>query len=377
MRPRGVPGAAFLLVVLVSLLSAFSFPAGAAGSPATVREVRYWSSRAYTRVVVELDRSTSYVHNRLKSPDRLYIDFKGTEAAENAQKNIAVKDGLLRRVRSSQYDDRTVRVVLDLAEVEHVKVFELSDPPRVVIDVFGKPETMRKHRVVLDPGHGGKDPGAIGPGRLMEKDVVLDVARRVKHILERRKHYEVFLTRDGDRFLSLEERTVLANKKGADLFVSVHANANRSRRLRGLETYLLNWTDDREAMKVAARENRITLKRMEERRSEVGLILASLELQNKRDESLKLAHFIQDSTLDSLTSRYARVEDNGVKQALFYVLFGAHMPSVLVEISYITNREEAARLRTASYREQLARGIARGIEEYFTKPAAPNTFARR
>ncbi|GAB4388407.1 MAG: N-acetylmuramoyl-L-alanine amidase [Thermodesulfovibrionales bacterium] len=335
-----------------------------------VRDVRYWSYPDYTRVVLELSGPADFTRNRLSSPPRLYLDLKGGRLGKGLGADLRVSDGILKRIRASQFDSRTVRVVLDLGNAASFEVFSLEDPSRIVIDVFGASSVARPRKVVLDAGHGGKDPGAIGPGGLMEKDVVLDVALKVKEILSD-KGYEVVLTRDSDRFLSLEERTVIANREDADLFVSIHANANRKRDVKGIETYLLNWTDDEEAVKVAARENAISVKRMHEARSELGVILASLELQNKRDESLKLAHLVQGSMVTSIDGRYGGVVDNGVKQALFYVLFGARMPSVLVEVSYITNYEEASRLGQKSYRWHLARGIASGIEGYFS-PDVPN-----
>ncbi len=357
-----------------------------AGATCKVQSVRHWSSDDYSRVVVDVSGNAVYKVNRLKNPDRLYVDINQSEAAPDACGDIEVRDGLLKRVRAAQFDSDTVRVVLDVMSMNSYKVFQLNDPPRLVIDVYGDEAPSRDtappvpvftaKRVVLDPGHGGKDPGASSYG-LQEKRIVLDISRRVKRILDKKGGYEVILTRDNDTFLSLEERTVFANTKKADLFVSIHVNANTKRSVRGLETYMLNFTDDEEAMKVAARENKISLKRMKETRSEVGAILASLELQNKRDESLKLANYIQESMVSNVKGKYSRIKDHGVRQALFYVLFGAHMPSVLVEASYITNREEAIRLKSARYREYLARGIADGIEEYLKKSEPVQEVARR
>lgn len=362
-------------LLALALVLALAVSGTAAAQSVEVRDVRHWSYPDYTRVVLELSGPARFTKNRLSGPPRLYLDLKGSLLGEGLGTDLKVSDGILRRVRASQFDRDTVRVVLDLGKSDSFEVFRLDDPARIVIDVFGA-SSRAVRKVVIDAGHGGKDPGAIGPGRLMEKDVVLDIARRAKEILQG-KGYEVVLTRDSDRFLTLEERTVIANREGADLFVSIHANANRRRNVRGLETYLLNWTDDEEAVKVAARENAISVKRMHEARSEVGVILASLELQNKRDESLKLAHLVQGSMVSSLDGRYRGVVDKGVKQALFYVLFGARMPSVLVEVSYITNYEEAKRLRQKSYRWQLAHGIASGIEGYFERALPPANLAKR
>jgi N-acetylmuramoyl-L-alanine amidase len=345
-----------------------------------VNSVRQWSSDIYSRVVVDVSGEVTYDSKRLENPDRLYIDIHGSVVVPDACGSVKVSDGLLRGIRTAQYDDDTVRVVLDLGSMESYKIFTLDDPSRLVIDIYGKTVSQpapvfSAKRIVLDPGHGGKDPGAMRGG-VKEKNVVLDIAKRVKLDLEK-KGYEVVLTRDSDKYLSLEERTVLANKKQADLFVSIHVNANNDKRVSGLETYLLNFTDNEEANRVAARENKISVRRMQQARSELGVILASLELQNKRDESVKLANYVQEAVVSTIGRRYRGVRDNGVRQALFYVLVGARMPSILVETSYITNNNEGRRLRSATYRTYLAHGIAKGIEDYFEGISPVQRVAKR
>jgi N-acetylmuramoyl-L-alanine amidase len=368
------------VLVLFAALSASS-----PGEGAQVEGIRNWSYQDYSRVVIDLSGPASFEKNSLMNPPRLYIDLKYSTMAQDMEHALPVGDGILRNIRAAQYDDDTVRVVLDLERIKDYKVFQLTDPYRLVVDVYGGaagtegyavPVQRKIKRVVIDPGHGGHDPGAIGPGGLQEKDVVLEIARELKEVLEA-EDYEVFLTRDSDVYLTLEERTIFANRKDADLFVSIHANASPKSSAKGLETYMLNWTDDEEAQKVAARENSITLKRMKQARSDIGLILASLELQNKRDESLKLAHYVQRSMVSALKGRYGGVENHGVKQALFYVLFGAKMPSVLVEVSYISNPVEATRLQKKPYRQHLAQGIASGVKAYFTSAPSPETVAKR
>jgi N-acetylmuramoyl-L-alanine amidase len=361
------------LLFLMALASA----ALAVGPVATVDGIRCKSANGHTRVVVDLSSSASFEYKRINGPDRLFIDFKRSAMGKGVKRKIALGDGLLRGIRASQYSFDTVRVVLDLEKVNGLKVHRLTGPPRVVVDVYGDRPGVSTRRVVLDAGHGGRDPGAIGPGGIKEKDIVLDVARRVKRLLEKEVGYEVFLTRSRDVYLDLEKRTTIANRKKADLFVSIHLNANRRRSAKGLETYLLNWTDNEEAIRVAARENMISERRMRQARSEVGVILASLSLQNKKEESFKLAHYVQDSMIASLERKYGRVEDHGVKHALFYVLVGAEMPSVLVEGSFITNYQEARRLRTKTYREYLARGIAAGIKTYFARSGPVQEIAQR
>jgi N-acetylmuramoyl-L-alanine amidase len=385
MRERRGIAAVLLFIAGVFLL----VPSGVRGSSPerAVKGIRYHSSREYTRVVMELSTSANYAVNRLRNPERLYVDLKHATLTDSSERVLAVSDGRVRKIRPAQFDDDTVRVVVDLEGASSYKIFRLHDPPRVVMDIFpgsarsssrvSVPKVWGVKHVVLDAGHGGKDPGAIGPGGIREKTVVLDIARRVKKILEAKGGYRVSLTRNRDRYLSLEERTAYANAKKADLFVSVHANANRSRRLRGVETYFLNFTNNEESLKVAARENKISLKRMKQARSEEAVILASLQLQFQRDESLNLANFIQSSMISQLRKRYSRVTDKGVKQALFYVLVGAKMPSALVEVSYVTNLDEARRLKSATYRQSIARGIADGIATYFDKAAPLPKIAKR
>ncbi len=339
-----------------------------------VRGIRHWSSPEYTRVVIDLSGSVEFSSNRLREPDRIYFDLKNSRLKKEIKTTLPVGDGLLKSVRAGQFDPHTVRVVLDLEKITDLNTFVLDNPTRLVIDVHGvgiakKPEvTVVKRRVVIDPGHGGHDPGAIGRNGLYEKDVVLDIALKLRGILLANPLNEVFLTRETDRYISLEERTAIANRKNADLFVSIHVNASPLRRVNGIETYLLNWTNDEEAMRVAARENMITLKKMREMQRNMdtlGMILNDLSRDNKRNESIRLANYIQKSMISILNneSRYNRI-DLGVKQALFYVLFGARMPSVLVEVSFISNPQEEKLLSYESYRLQIAKAIAKGLDTY-------------
>jgi N-acetylmuramoyl-L-alanine amidase len=350
-------------------------PASSIASEKTdVKGIRYWSSPGYTRVVIDLSSPADFSTNRLSDPDRVYFDLKNSRLKKEIKTSLPVGDGLLKAIRAGQFDARTVRVVLDLEKIKDFHSFILDEPTRLVIDVNGveaakKPETsVVRRRVVIDPGHGGHDPGAVGPKGLYEKDVVLDIALKLKEILLTDPLNEVFLTRETDRFVSLEERTAMANRKNADFFVSIHANANPVRRVKGIETYLLNWTNDEEAMRVAARENKISLKKMREmhrKMDTLGMILNDLSRDSKRNDSIKLANYIQQSMVTTLNneSSYKRI-DLGVKQALFYVLFGARMPSVLVEVSFISNPQEEQLLSDESYRMQIAKAIAKGLNTY-------------
>lgn len=362
-------------LLLLFFLFFFTAPPVAAQKKG-VKGIRFWTSPGYTRVVVDLSGPVEFSKNRLFNPDRLFFDLKHSVISKEVKKSLHVGNGMLKAVRAGQFNSDTVRVVLDLEEVSDFNAFILDDPSRLVIDVYGKGEVRKpeepavKRRIVIDPGHGGHDPGAIGPKKLREKDVVLDIALKLKKILSEDPMNEVSLTRERDVYLSLEERTAIANSRNADLFVSIHANASPKRAARGIETYLLNWTNDEEAMRVAARENKISLKRMKEMQKQLDVlefIKGDLMRANKRNESIKLAHHVQRALVSNLDIYSDRnVIDLGVKQALFYVLLGATMPSVLVEVSFISNPIEEKLLSRTSYRMQIAEAIAAGLNKYMT-----------
>jgi N-acetylmuramoyl-L-alanine amidase len=225
---------------------------------------------------------------------------------------------------------------------------------------------MIRRTVVLDAGHGGHDPGAVGPSGLYEKNVALDIAIRVKQIIKKtHPSYEVILTRETDVFIPLPQRAEIANKHNADLFLSVHANASTNRKARGIETYFLNSTNSEETLKIAARENAVSLKKMRQDQSELGVILTSLGSEHKRIESVKVAGNIQKTMSSTVTRKYPQTADHGVKWAPFYVLVGARMPASLVEVSFISNRDEEKLLKTEAYRQMIAQSLAEGIHKYF------------
>jgi N-acetylmuramoyl-L-alanine amidase len=211
--------------------------------------------------------------------------------------------------------------------------------------------------IMVDAGHGGKDPGARGFG-LQEKDVNLRMALILGKALKA-KGFRVLYTRTTDDFLPLEERTSMANAKKADLFLSVHCNALSDASMHGFETYSLNLAKTPDAVRVAARENSVSDKNI----SDLQMILTDLMLTSKIKESVALARGVHKSGLGALRSRW-NVADNGTREAPFYVLMGAKMPAVLMEIGYITNKTEAARLAGDAYLKALAGGIAEGIVAY-------------
>jgi N-acetylmuramoyl-L-alanine amidase len=216
-------------------------------------------------------------------------------------------------------------------------------------------------RIVVDAGHGGQDPGAIGRRGLQEKDVTLDMARRLAAELKR-DGFEVVLTRGDDRFVSLGGRTQLANGAHGDLFVSLHANANPRRNRTGIETYVLNMTDDRYAVRLAARENGADA--ADEGGGDVRRILTDLNAKASAGSSRRLAEAIQRQLCAAVRTRFGDARDLGVKSALFHVLLGARMPAVLVETGFISNPAEEKRLATPEYRAEVARAVARAVHDF-------------
>jgi N-acetylmuramoyl-L-alanine amidase len=215
-------------------------------------------------------------------------------------------------------------------------------------------------KIVIDPGHGGHDTGTIGPNGLEEKDLVLDVSRRLGKLLQTRLGAEVIYTRRDDTFIPLETRTAIANQEAADLFVSVHANSSHDPDARGVETYYLNFTSSPEALEVAARENAVSEKSIHELQD----LVKKIALKEKIEESQEFAADVQRSLHSGLAAKNPGLRDRGVKKAPFIVLIGANMPSILAEISFVSNPGDERRLETADYRRKIAESLYRGIAKY-------------
>jgi N-acetylmuramoyl-L-alanine amidase len=367
-----------------------------------VKDIRHWSTPNYTRVVFDLENPVKYEHHLLKAdpdnkkPRRIYLDLDGACVTPGTDRQIDIKDGLLKGARAAQYTKDVVRVVLDMESVGEYKVFHLHDPFRIVVDVrrqedvvvkkepepalnkrpvrkgFRKAEVPDKtaslakqlglnvRRIVIDPGHGGKDPGCNLSGGIREKNIVLSIARILAKKIKEKIGCEVVLTRDKDTFISLEQRTAIANMQKADLFVSLHINAHKNGNIWGLETYFLNMATDERAVMVAARENATSEKNI----SDLQTILNDLMLNTKIHESSRLAHEVQKGMFSHIQKSYKRAKSLGVKQAPFYVLIGAQMPAILVETGFLTNPTEKKRLMSRKYQENVAEGICEGIDAY-------------
>ena len=372
----------------------------AAGKPeASLQQVRYWCSAKYTRVVFDLDRQVEHQVGRLekddsaKRPARIYVDLLNTLGSKDVAANMELAEGPVRSIRSGRFDKSTTRLVLDLRHAEDYNVFQLEEPFRIVLDLWWKKDGRGQEGagagqgskdaskakaphlplVVIDPGHGGRDPGAVGRSGLKEKDVALGVAVYVKNILEGQKKAKVILTRDRDQFLPLERRAWIANSKDADVFVSIHANAHPSRSVSGVETYYLDNTTDRAAMRVAALENATP----EKKGDDLSRILIDLRCNVNASESNQLARKMQTAVVEKVQQKgYKGTRDLGAKGSLFYVLIGAHMPSILVEVAFLTNPSEEKRLATRDYQKALAEGIARGITDYLGQRGHADLLAR-
>ncbi len=365
-------------------------------------------------------------------PQRLYIDFDKSKLSKKIKSIIPINDDLLVDARAGQFTLESVRVVVDIKSFKTYKIFSLNNPFRIILDIWGsetarepamarvskghspedhhafsKPKipllhkgnskiTLKKgkensknvriapsalakqlalgvNRIIIDPGHGGKDFGASGIVKgVYEKDITLAIAKKLAVRLREELHCEVILTRTTDRYLTLEERTALANTKNADLFISIHCNAAKNHDAYGIETFFLNLATDDDSIMVAARENATSTKNI----SDLQSILSDLMQNAKVNESSRLAASIQDDVCRELGKKYNEIKNKGVKKAPFYVLLGAQMPSVLVETSFLSNERECRRLTSSEYQTRICDAIADGVARY-VKDTNPTAFYER
>lgn len=364
--------------------------------PSLIRldKIQHWSGSDYTRVALYTDAPVSYEQHavsanpKTQQAAKIYLDLKDCQISPKIGEKIRVMDTILQSIHVERKEGGRAQIVLESGSIERYRVFSLSDPCRLIVDVKGKnspqeevcpappprsapadaPSLARQlclgvKKIVLDPGHGGKDKGATSPHNIFEKDITLAVAKELKAVLEAEIGCEVVLTRTRDRYLSLEERTAIANAQRADLFVSIHTNANENRSLHGTETYFLNLSKDKESARVAAFENATSTKKL----SDLETILHDLMLNTKINESARLAGQVQSQLVGKLQAQYDGIRDLGIKQAPFYVLLGAEMPSILIETAFITNPREERLLKDRKFQENLARAIAGGIESYIQR----------
>ncbi len=363
-----------------------------------LERIRHWNSNEYTRVVLDLSSKSGYNDFLLKpnseqgTPYRLVVDLKETMVIPDVSETLKIRDGILEQIRSGQNRKNKARVVLEIQDLEDYRIFTLPDPYRIVVDIYApeqkesiqerqkqarkkqKPievgDKRKKHsdslveqlglnieKVMIDPGHGGDDPGAVH-NNIYEKDINLRLAKILGKILQD-KGFEVAYTRKTDKSIPLEERTAIANSARADLFLSLHVNAHKVRRVRGFEVYYLNLAKDEESVRVAARENSVSTKKI----SDLQVILTDLMLNSKIEESSNLAETVQKKVIN-YGDQFYDLENRGVRSAPFYVLMGAKMPSILVEAGYVTNPRDRDNLQSYKYLKRLAWGISKAVTAY-------------
>jgi N-acetylmuramoyl-L-alanine amidase len=335
-------------------------PASAAGR--VVRAVRTAPASRGTEVVIELAGEPRFSTFPLYDPFRLAVDIE-TDAplAAPVERTASPKDAPAPAVVLQA----SATAPKPAAEV--VRTATLPPPPEpATITSHGDYSLARQlglgiSRIVIDPGHGGHDPGAQANG-ITEADLVLDIALRLEKLLQAQPGVEVVLTRRTDTFIPLEERTAIANREGADLFLSIHANASKRAAARGIETFILNFATNPDAEATAARENASSAQAM----GTLPSIVKAIALNNKLAESRELADAVQASLAHRLraTSPTTGLRDLGVKQAPFVVLIGAQMPSVLAEVSFLTNKSDAALLKKSAYRERVAQALSEAVLKY-------------
>jgi len=329
---------------------------------------------------------------RLSQPERLVIGLPETRLPPQwTQYNVPVSDGRLLMIQVTQNQAKMVQVTLALRAMQDYRIAMQSAPHRVTVELLdtvttvppsartaqksppraspiepSAPATLapRAHRmpvICIDPGHGGHDPGALGPTGLEEKTVVLQVAKELRQLIQQEMpQYRVVLTRDQDIFVPLAERARMANEQQAQVFISIHANSSPHREASGIETWYLSFAASARAKKIAARENMMS----EQQLSTLELILRDLHETDRINQSAVLAQSTQSALAEHMAAHYPGVLPRGVEGAPFAVLHRTTMPSVLVETAFISNPQEEARLRTTQYQRALAKGMLRGLRQF-------------
>ncbi len=384
----------FALKSLIATLMCWVCVVGEVMAVSVVTNARLWDAPDHSRLVFELSAQVEHQVMMLPNPDRLVLDLKNASQKAGFE-HIDLSGSPIKRIRSARRNGDDLRVVLDLKESVKPKSFLLKPNAqygdRLVIDLYPKsakakqskpaisvmPDTQRDIIVVIDPGHGGEDPGAIGPGRVKEKDVVLAISQALAEDINRKKGFRAYLTRERDYYIRLRDRTAIARKKNADLLVSVHADAFIKAQANGASVFAIS---HRGATSEAAR----WLARKENAADLIGGVggvsledkddvLASVLLDLSSTASLKASLGVGDHVLKSL-GRVARLHKRNVQQAGFVVLKSPDIPSILVETGFISNPAESRRLKTRKYQRQIADSISTGVESFFEKTPPPGTY---
>jgi N-acetylmuramoyl-L-alanine amidase len=332
-----------------------------------IKQIRVAQTQpSVTRVVCDLAAPVEVTAARLSNPSRLLVEFRSagkptnhspTDNPKGAELSAPSSTGSAREpVTSTPSQELAKAAPASAPAVGAPRAAKLNKTgDRTLVRVLG----LKLGRVVIDPGHGGHDTGTIGPTGVMEKDIVLDIAKRLATLITEHLGAEVIYTRNDDTFVPLEERTALANDKKADLFLSIHANSG-VRSAAGAETYYLNFTTSQDALDVAARENASSDKTIHELQD----LLQKIALKDKVEESREFATRVQAALHKSLSRSLGNTKDRGVRKAPFVVLIGASMPSILTEVGFLSNRREERLLRQAAYRQRVAEAIYKGLADY-------------
>lgn len=351
-------------------------------SSVLIRNIRFHRHRHYTRLVLDLNRSASYTTRHVKRSGQVILQVPRARLTPAAQR-ILRQGGFPGTVHIANAK-RHLAITLDMSRIDRYQVLTLTKPHRLVLDLYpasspgrhgtGKkqpaspPVSTPQHKlgegmvIVIDPGHGGKDPGALGRRGTKEKHIVLQVAKHLKTLITERLGATVLMTRNKDIFVPLEDRAKLANEKNADLFISIHVNSHPKRRIKGLELYHFGEASDPRALEVAARENGTPF---QENGPAWQFILAEKLTDKKIEKSQEFAWTLRKSLISQLKRHYA-IKDHGVKTAPFYVLRMTTMPSILAELAFISNPREEKLLTSAAYQRRVAEGIFEGIRAYIT-----------
>ncbi len=377
------------------IIFAFVFCAAAALLPPGIRahnhlaHIRHWSSPTSTRIVFDLKHQAAYESFTLSSPERLVVDLTGFDG-HVPRESINIGDGIIRTIRASKNRSGVVRIVVDLEKKAQHTIFPLkafgSKPPRLVIDItrpdLEKAARTKRQRtralkskgsyiVVVDPGHGGEDPGAVIRGRTREKDIVFAVSRKLAQQLNRTKNIKAYLTRKGDYFISLRKRIDIAQQYGADLFISIHADSSFSKKVRGSSVYCLSFkgATSNTARMLARKENAsdyIGGVPLDKKNNDLSAIIFDLVQTHSLNASLQCAGVV----LKQL-SKINRLHAKKPHQANFVVLRAPDIPSILIELDFLSNPYMERRLKNSHFQSTLARYIAEAVEQYCESDKAP------
>ncbi len=379
--------------VWMSLVLTIIFGSPLCAAPVLITDVQYWLAPDHIQTIISFDHAVEPSYHHRSNPARFVLEIPKSQDIRGDH-SILVNDITLKRIRIQRLKNGTTQIVFDLSKKVDTTVQTLprfnGQPARVIVNLFDavsqeqiqqqqverheitKPLKQNQHYIiVLDPGHGGRDPGAVGAQGLKEKTVVLDIARQTQKILQKTAPYiKVYLTRDSDYFLKLPKRTEIAQDYNADLFISLHVNANPSRRVRGFSVYTLSEkATDKAAKRLAEQENAADLlfggveTPTPTEDSLLTYVLADLSTTAALQHSLEFGRIALNTTLNAL--RGYRINKEGLKRANFVVLRSADMPAVLVEACYITNKREAALLSQKEFRTKLAQSLVKSIIKYF------------